>query len=694
MTDFNRGTGTTGTMMIRDTGSSVEFWINAGQSATFVGQLGWSGTVNGVGVGGTTQYPSGNPWIQLGAWGVSTSQTVYFHLNATGTQGLGGPTDHSAYIARATIPGQPGTPTASNILTDQMQLNWTIPGNGGAAIDQMLLRRSQSPDMSSYTDFPQPGNSTGFVVTGLTPATTYYWQVFAHNAVGYGPGSGVLTQATLPATPPGLTVASSPSGTSATLTLTAPSGVSGVTSYSIERRIPPSTNATPLTTPSSPFEVTGLTPGTTYEWRASAWIGSYQSPWTNWTSLTQANPNTNPGNYFDGNTTPGADVTFGWTGTANLSTSTQNGLAVTGWMPFSNGVGSSGATGAVMRATGGYAGAYAARVVFFSDATAAGFRAGTAIVNPGLADVAGNATYWGSIYVNLPSRDQRLAAEIVFFTAAGTPVGTATSGVSTLVAAGAWTRLSVIATSPASAEWAAVRVVDVTGAGWATWKGGDIMLLDAAMVSLGELFTYFDGSFPDTGGFIFSWTGTANASASTREQDLSSVVDPLIDPDCAVIPAPPRPPSVPSDCIEEIGVWRRYWASIPASEVSDWLTVLPTLEIQTGSVAARQVRVRVYPNPFGYSIGLVDTTEWCSEQIISYIPPNTILTINGMTQRVWAEVAGGGALNADHLLYGTGGTPAIWPELSCGISYLVSFDVPLDAPEGNITPRVFLTQRT
>jgi len=125
-----------------------------------------------------------------------------------------------------------------------------------------------------------------------------------------------------------------------------------------------------------------------------------------------------------------------------------------------------------------------------------------------------------------------------------------------------------------------------------------------------------------------------------------------------------------------------------------WSSTLPTLELQTGHDAERQVRVRYYPNPDGLPAELVPLDSWEAEQILTYIPPHTVITLDGVTERVWAEVNGGEAIDADRLLYGTGGVPATWPELRCGIGYLVTLDVPMEAPSGNLQTRVLLTQRT
>lgn len=98
----------------------------------------------------------------------------------------------------ATVPATPGTPTVSEIGTDSMRLSWGIPSNGGAGIDQMLLRRYANADGSGpYVDYPQGGGATSAVVSGLTPGAPYYWAVYAHNRVGYSGRSGLRGTRTL-----------------------------------------------------------------------------------------------------------------------------------------------------------------------------------------------------------------------------------------------------------------------------------------------------------------------------------------------------------------------------------------------------------------------------------------------------------------------------------------------------------------
>lgn len=188
------GTGTRGTLIIDDDGYNIRFYLSQGDGATFIGSPGanWSGVVNGVGVGGKWTWASGGGTrLIAGPWGVGTTQNISFSIGATGTQGFG--TGNTAYATayRATVPGQPGQPVASEITPTSMRLSWGIPGNGGAGIDQMLLRRSPAAALGSYVDYPLGGGVSTHVVTGLDPATTYFWRVYAHNSVGYSTNSAV-----------------------------------------------------------------------------------------------------------------------------------------------------------------------------------------------------------------------------------------------------------------------------------------------------------------------------------------------------------------------------------------------------------------------------------------------------------------------------------------------------------------------
>jgi hypothetical protein len=182
MTDYTKSTGGTGTMMIRDGGTTVEFWINSGNSTTFDNELPWAYIVNGVtSPWESFRYNAGAGWQRLGSWSVTTNQTVTFKLNDTGTAGFGGPTTFSHAIVRTTVPSAPGQPVLSNITLDTVTVSWSAPSNGGSTITGYVIGYGTS----STTATTQVNESKSPVVIGnLAMNTTYYFWVRAKNAVG------------------------------------------------------------------------------------------------------------------------------------------------------------------------------------------------------------------------------------------------------------------------------------------------------------------------------------------------------------------------------------------------------------------------------------------------------------------------------------------------------------------------------
>lgn len=184
MVDYDKATGTAGTLRIRDLGSVVEYWILCSDGATFVGSLAWSGVVNGANVGGTTSLPAGFGSKRLGSWTVSSNQTVTFHINATGTSGIGGPTDHSAPINRSTVPGPTSAPTITALYASTVTFTWAAPASGGSAITdyQWVVELPNGTDVVS--GFTGSGSVRTATASGLTPGTALTVRVRAYNVNG------------------------------------------------------------------------------------------------------------------------------------------------------------------------------------------------------------------------------------------------------------------------------------------------------------------------------------------------------------------------------------------------------------------------------------------------------------------------------------------------------------------------------
>jgi hypothetical protein len=190
--DYKKATGSSGQMMIRDTGTIVEFWITSGNSTTFAYQMPYGWTVNGVTDNANTfRYEAGMGWRKIQAWTVNTAQTVTFRLFDTGTNGLGGPTTLSAAISRGSAPPKPPPWVIESVTATSVIGDVDGYGSGGLTIDDIQVRYDESSTAASPLYAMEPDNPPNgyFGITGLVKGTTYYFWVRTHNAKGWSPWS-------------------------------------------------------------------------------------------------------------------------------------------------------------------------------------------------------------------------------------------------------------------------------------------------------------------------------------------------------------------------------------------------------------------------------------------------------------------------------------------------------------------------
>lgn len=191
MTDYTRGTGSGGIMLIRDQGWSVEFHIQAGQSATVVGSPGFgtNAYTDGAwrGLPNVSNY-SNRVWRHLGSHNATYNQDVCFHIDYSGTQGFGGPTDFWQYIHRATVPGAT-TPLFIDTVTHQtFRYAFSGGSDGGSPIREWQIGYGYAGQGVQWT---AASGGTSIVGTFTVGARIGIWSR-GRNDVGWGPWSSEM----------------------------------------------------------------------------------------------------------------------------------------------------------------------------------------------------------------------------------------------------------------------------------------------------------------------------------------------------------------------------------------------------------------------------------------------------------------------------------------------------------------------
>ena len=280
---------------------------------------------------------SGSTWTTF-TDAVSTSQsltitgltngTAYvirvYARNAIGYGAL--PSDNSAPVTPATVPGSP-TGVAAVRGNSSLAVTWTAPAsNGGSAITDYLVKYSSNSG-ATFTTFVRSASTVPSVtVTGLTNGTPYVFKVIAKNAVGISlpsANSAPVTPATVSSSPT-LVVAKTGIANSLAVTWIAPASTGGspITDYLVKYSSNSGATFTTFVRSASTVPsvtVTGLTNGTPYVFKVIA---------KNAVGISPPSANSAP-------TTPLATVPS--SPTAVVATSGDSSLAVTWTSPANTG---------------------------------------------------------------------------------------------------------------------------------------------------------------------------------------------------------------------------------------------------------------------------------------------------------------------------------------------------------------------
>jgi len=214
---------------------------------------------------------------------------------------------------------------------NQMNLSWNPSTETGGTISNYLVERCQGTGCSNFAQVGTTTTTT-FNDTGLTASSSYSYRVRAQDAAGtLGPYSTVYT-ATSPAplpSLPGNLVAAGASSTQANLSWSASTEIGGtVNNYIVERcqGAGCTTFAQIGTSTTTTFGDTGLTAGTTYNYRvrASDTTGGL-SPYSNVSTAITTGAPTDPTNLVATAVSP-TQINLTWTA------STETGGTVTGYL--------------------------------------------------------------------------------------------------------------------------------------------------------------------------------------------------------------------------------------------------------------------------------------------------------------------------------------------------------------------------
>ena len=198
--------------------------------------------------------------------GLSANVKYWYRVRATNVSGDGA---YTAPASATTLPNPPGAPTFSSITASSLTVSWTAPTGGASSYD---LERGTSAT-GPWTPLATGTTALSYADSGLTPGTTYWYQVRATNLDGLKSAYASRSTITLPAAPAAPTFSSV-----GPFTLNVNWGlVTGATTYRLERA-PDAAGvagawteiASVTTSPYSPYADSQLSPNTRYWYRLRA----------------------------------------------------------------------------------------------------------------------------------------------------------------------------------------------------------------------------------------------------------------------------------------------------------------------------------------------------------------------------------------------------------------------------------------
>lgn len=169
-----------------------------------------------------------------------------------------------------------------------------------------------------------------------------------------------------------------------------------------------------------------------------------------------------------------------------------------------------------------------------------------------------------------------------------------------------------------------------------------------------------------------SMNSAANYTEPVEDcSDVTASYDNFInDPFFTAIAQPPKPPIIKPPNVLDLTSWRRMLAPIPVMLTERAGRAAPIITISAGATDAQYIRLRFYAEGTGNT-----GCDYDGEFLVSYLPANSVMSLNGITQEATVTLSDGRELPGGHLLYGTDGRPFLWPTLASGRVYTMTADM-------------------
>jgi len=109
--------------------------------------------------------------------------------------------------------------------------------------------------------------------------------------------------------------------------------------------------------------------------------------------------------------------------------------------------------------------------------------------------------------------------------------------------------------------------------------------------------------------------------------------------------------------------------------VPAWLDAALRITVYSGNAPLRNLSIRVWENPLGRSPEELDECATLGVYYITYVPANSTLTIDGVTESSEMRCPGFARSDAATQVYGPGAGPLEHITLSCGVTHTICADV-------------------